>query len=254
MKIFLILLLLIVLSNCVKSQTIINAESLTGSKDSTILAASISYTGNRGNLKTNQIDISPSFLMLRPHNEFKVFGSYNMLSQSGNKLLNSAYIHLRHNYRITNKIKTFEFYQIQFNEILILQKRELYGVGFRFDFIEKDSLKTRFSFGIMREKEELDPTKLQLNEIVNSDYFRLNNILSFKYIFSKNFTVDNVFYYQPYFKDFSDYRILNDIRFSSKISEHLALIITLNIRYDSAPPIILEKTDYSFNFGLNIKF
>jgi hypothetical protein len=68
--------------------------------DSTIYAISLSYNGTKGNSNTNQLDISSLFILLRKKNEFKLFGGYNLLSESGKTILKGGYIHLRHNYRV----------------------------------------------------------------------------------------------------------------------------------------------------------
>ena len=106
------------------SQTIINAERLINGADSTIYSVSITYAGNRGNSNTDQLDISPAIVLLRKNNDYKLFGGYNLLSQAEKNILRGGFIHLRHNYSITDRIKTFEFYQLQFNDVLLLSNEK----------------------------------------------------------------------------------------------------------------------------------
>lgn len=242
------------LNSSAYSQTIINAERLIDGVDSTIYAISLSYNGTKGNSNTDQLAVSPSIILLRKKNEYKLFGGYNLLSESSKTILKGGYIHFRHNYKISERVKTFEFYQLQFNDVLLLTKREVFGAGFRFNLINKDSLKSNFNIGLMRELEILNKSALGLNEISETKYFRATTLFSIKWIFGKLVKIDNVIYYQPYLKDFYDYRILNDFRLTSSITNHFELVTSLTTRYDSKPPGSLEKLDNVISFGLNVKF
>jgi len=252
MKKAFLLFIYFLLSNIGKSQTIINAESLLNGVDSTIFSWSFLYNGNRGNIVTDQVHFASAFVLIKEKNDFKIFGGYDLLSQSENKLLNGGYIHLRHNYKLSKRIKTFEFYQVQFNDVLILKKREVYGLGLRILVVNLDSLNSHFSVGVMREQEILNKDFLLQGENVETNYFRLNTILSLKLVLNEMVKIDNILYYQPYIKVFNDYRILNELRFTTKLSKKFNLITAMNIRYDNKPPGLLEKTDLFLNFGFNI--
>lgn len=254
MKILKWTLIIIFLSNYSFSQTIINAERLSNGIDSTIYALSFSYNGTRGNSTTDQLNISPTILLLTKKNEFKLFGGYTLLSQSNNKILNGGFVHLRHNYKLSERIKTFEFYQLQFNEVLLLTKREVFGAGLRFSLADKDSLKSSFSLGMMREFEVLNKTDLLPEDVSETIYYRATSVFSFKFIFSKTIKLDNVLYYQPYLKEFADYRILNDLALSVSLLNHFDIITSLTTRFDSKPPGTLKNFDNFVSLGFNLKF
>jgi len=114
-------------SMSVYAQTIINAEKLNSVNDSLAFSVQVGYSGTRGNAITDQIDLAPSFLLVNKLNDFKLFGGYSVLSSDETSLLNSGFAHIRHNFKISNRLKTFEFYQIQFNEVLLLSKRVVFG-------------------------------------------------------------------------------------------------------------------------------
>ena len=191
---------------------------------------------------------------LRKQNEYKLFGDYSLLSESGNEILNSGFVHIRHNYKLSDRIKTFEFYQLQFNDVLLLEKREVFGAGLRFAVINKDSLKLNFGMGLMRESEILNKTTLKPGELSVTNYWRATSVVSFKWIVSKIVKIDNVIYFQPYLKDFNDYRLLNDFNMGVSITNHFELITSLTIRYDNKPPGSLKKMDSVISFGFNMKF
>lgn len=236
------------------SQTIINVERLTVGSDSTVYALALSYNGTRGNSATNQLNISPAVLFLRKKNEYKIFGGYALISESANQILKNGFMHLRHNYKLTNRLKTFEFYQLQFNDELLLSKREVFGVGVKYSLLAKDSLKFDINLGIMREQEVLNKVGLWPGEIAETNFYRANYTNSFKWIIGKNINVDNILYYQPYLKDFRNFRLLNDFNLTVSINKHFELINLLTLRYDSQPPGVLKKLDSAISVGLNIKF
>ncbi len=249
---YLVILLLASLSGY--SQTIINAERLIGGKDSTIYAISLSYSGTRGNSNTDKVDISPAIVFVRPMNEYYVFGGYNVLAKSGQGILNSGFVHLRHNHKLTERIKTFAFYQLQYNDVLLLNKREVFGAGFRFEVIKKESVASAVNIGIMREAEFLDKTRLMPGEAADSRIIRATCVHSISLITNKTVKFDNVFYYQPYLGDFNDYRLLNDFSMTISISEHFKTTTTITTRFDSKPPESLKKTDLAVSYGFNLLF
>jgi hypothetical protein len=253
MRIKFTIILLLVIGNIASSQTIINAERLGDKVDSTVLALSFSYNGTRGNSETDRLDLSPAIVIIKKKNEFKAFGGYGLLSQADNIILNTGYIHVRHNFKISNAIRTFEFYQLQFNNVLLLDKRELVGAGLRFVILDLDSLGISFNTGAMRELEVLDENSLPTDEILETRYYRATLTSSIRYQFNKILRLDNVVYYQPYLGDLSDYRLLNDLNLSFTINNYLNLIISLSTRYDSRPPSALETLDNIISFGINLK-
>ncbi len=248
------LLVFLFIAHCGYSQTIINAERLSNGTDSTIYAIAFSYAGTRGNSNVDQLDIAPTIVLMRKKNTYQLFGGYNVLSDSDKGILNSGFVHIRHNYILTERIRTFEFYQIQFNEVLLLTKRQVFGAGLRLGLVAKDSLKFDIGLGLMREVEILNKTTLLPGEPSETKYYRATCLTSFKWIISRTVQLNDVVYYQPYLKDFADYRLLNDFNLVVSITDHFKLITALTTRYDSQPPGTLKPLDNVIRFGFNVKF
>jgi len=235
------------------AQTIINAERFI-EKDSTIYSLGAAYNGTRGNSTIDKIDINPVIIFVKKKNEFRIFGGYSLLADSGNGILNSGFIHFRHNFKISNKFKTFEFYQQQFNDVLLLNQREVFGGGLRYSLIKRDSFNLDFEAGIMKEKEVLNKSSLLINEEFITNCYRVTVLNSIKWKINKTIQLYNILYYQPKIGDFSDFRILNDFSLNISISKHLQLVNLLTIRYDNQPPGILKNYDTALSLGLNINF
>lgn len=236
------------------SQTIINAERVGEPTDSAVYSIAFSYNGTRGNSNVDQLSLSPVIKLIRKKNDYKLFGGYSILSDLDNSILNNGYVHIRHNYKISKRLQTFEFYQIQFNEVLLLEKREAFGLGLKYGILEKDSLSLYGSLGIMHEFERLENSKLLLNEISVTNYYRGNGILTFNWLNSKFVSVHNVVYYQPRIYDFKDFRLLNEFNLVFKVTKHLDFLIEFITRFDSKPPVALREMDHIMNFGVNVKF
>ena len=237
----------------VVSQTIINAERLKNYHDSTVFSVFMAYNGTRGNVLTDRLDLEPSLLLVRPKHNVKLFGGYSLLSRSGDRILNSGFLHLRHNYKIDHRLKSFAFYQIQYNEILLLNRRTVAGSGLRFSFLRSDSTMFDLGAGIMREHEFLDASTLLPGETAVTRYWRLSMVSSFLRIVNDQLKFNNVLYFQPYLGDPGDFRLLNELSASYRLTEKISVVVQNTIRYDSRPPSPLVKTDIRLNVGLSLE-
>jgi putative salt-induced outer membrane protein YdiY len=241
-------------STSLYSQTIINAEKLSSAKDSLTFSLELSYSGSRGNSVTDKIEFEPSFVLVRKKNDFKLFGGYTDLSTGDKSHLNNGFVHIRHNYKLMTRLKTFAFYQIQFNEVLLLRKREVIGAGLRYALIKKDSIRFNIGLGAMHESEFLFSNSLLLNEVINTFIFRGAVVSGFEWIINKSFKLNNVIYYQPYLMSFEDFRLLNEFSFTAKINHHFNVSASLTFRYDSRPPSALTNFDSVMDLGIGYKF
>lgn len=236
-----------------QAQTIINAEKFQSSEDSLVFAFELQYNGTSGNANTNQLSLSPVISSTGKKQDIKLFGGYNILSSASTSILNSGFVHLRHNYKISQRLKTFAFYQLQFNEVLLLTKRDVYGLGLRYRFIKNDSLHLDIGSGAMKELEVLDETQISFTDEVTTNYLRGTAVYSFKLV-QKKYKINHVAYYQPYFKNFQDFRLLNDINLAIALNKHLSLNILFVSRYDSKPPSVLKKYDNSLMIGISVSY
>ena len=253
MKTIKLTLLLLVISISSFSQTIINAERLVG-VDSTIYALNFNYAGTRGNLNTDRLGIAPSMIFIRGNHDIKLLGGYTYLQSRGSTILHNGYIHLRHNYNITDRLKTFEYYQIQFNEMLLLTNRQVLGAGLRYQLVDKQNIDFDMGGSLMREYEKLNEEKIAPGEVVETRYFRLGMLTSLGFKIGENIRVHNVLYYQPYLGDFRDYRLLSDLSLSVNIIKHFDLVTSLTTRFDSQPPDPLVRFDNLLAVGITMKF
>jgi len=250
----LLLCMSLFLSTALYSQTIINAEKLNSATDSLMFSVNLSYSGHRGNAVTDKFKLAPSFLLIRKKNDFKLFGGYSVLSAGNTSFLNNGFAHIRHNYKLTTRLKTFAFYQIQFNDVLLLSKREVFGTGLRYAVVQKDSLSFDMGLGAMHESEFLNTKSLEVGEVANTFVVRATVVSSFQWILNEFVQFNNVLYYQPYLKNMDDFRILNDFSFTARINPKFNISMTLTARYDSKSPSALTNLDSVMNVGIGYRF
>jgi putative salt-induced outer membrane protein YdiY len=165
---------------------------------------------------------------------------------------------LRYNYLFNDRNRIFSFYQIQKNKILELEKRQLFGLGYRNNILrnELDSsrlFKCDISIGVMQEEEILNSEGLLKDEIVHTNFTRIISSLVFAYNITNSTTLVNTTYYQPYIKELGDYRVLNETNLLIEINDWLSFNVDLEYRYDSDPPTVLTNTDFNTNCGIVIE-
>ena len=79
-------------------------------------------------------------------------------------------------------------------------------------------------------------------------------ILSILYQYKSYISFLNAMYLQPDVNDLKDFRFFNELSVLFKINKYLQLNISSVWRYDSHPPLNLEKNDISIMTGIVIRF
>jgi len=236
-----------------RAQTIINAEKCFEPTDTTFFTLSVDYEGNRGNSMLDELDAASAYGISFKRNVFKLIGGYSTLIEDKSTILNGGYLQLRHNYSLNDALlRSFIFYQIQFNDVLLLSRRELLGLGLRGHILAKGDDFLDIGTGVMYELEQLDDALLEPSEETTSKLARMTNLLSGHLTLSERINITNVIYYQPDIKRFTDFRILNDFAVSFEIAKKLSVEMILVYRYDNEPPSALKQTDLNMGTGLVI--
>ncbi|MBT30365.1 MAG: hypothetical protein CMO01_11960 [Thalassobius sp.] len=164
---------------------------------------------------------------------------------------NRGYQHIRYNYDINQTVVYEAFTQLQFDQVLRIQRRLLLGTGLRFNLL-KDESEDDLSVGLtyMYEYErEKDTTAIHRDH-------RMSSYISAKKQFNESIALSLISYYQPLFNEFSDYRISLGAGLNFKILNKLAFVIDVNLNYDAKPVVDEDIPDltYSIRNGLSFKF
>jgi len=242
------------------NQSIVNTEKLFSDNDDGF-AASAELMGSAisGNASVLLVEYSLNFRYRWKKNNLKLLSGGEYIQEDQADVSNSLFGQIRYNYHFNKKNRLVSLYQLQYNKVLLLNRRQLLGIGLRHNLIKLGSdttnrFKTDLTLGIMQEEEQLNTASLLPNEKNYTNYTRtmLSMVISLE--LKKNFTFINTTYFQQYLKNFSDYRLFNEINLIFSINEWMSLSCDLEIRYDSEPPSSLKNKDFNTNLGLIFNF
>jgi Protein of unknown function, DUF481 len=178
-----------------------------------------------------------------------ILGNVGFLKGGGQKYFSNRFAHLRYNYKVNDWLRWEAFSQVLNNQITQIHTRFLVGTGPRFKLVKNNILRLYAASLVMyeREKEITDPV-VRHNDIRNSSY------ISFTYTPKANSNVEliSTTFYQPLFRKFSDYRILNQVTFKVKASKHFALSVKWDYLYDRFPAGNAPRTTYNLLTGIDV--
>jgi hypothetical protein len=251
LKIFLTIALLVFLFKINFAQQIIHIENrrlaaidsgLTGN-----VSAQINFIQNQNNI-------------FQSNNYFQLqyaTGKHSILSLSNqnlnivnkNKLVNDGFQHFRYNYKLSTPVTLEAFVQLQYNTIISIDFRSLFGVGPRFNLIQNDTVNSRLFIGTqyMYEYEEESTGK------INRDH-RISSYVSYGMPFKEIFLIDVIAYFQPAMNKYRDVRTSVEAVFEITITKSLRFRLRQSIMYDSKPPEGIRNVFYNFGNGLVYNF
>lgn len=193
-----------------------------------------------------------SNIRLQYHNKrstFLVFNEISLMQINGVRYLNEGFEHLRYNYDFPNSRIVGEFFlQHQYNTLKKIANRVLIGIGPRFKIIAKDSLGIFFGLLSIYEYEHL------IEDLGETNKFRLSSYISLRYIFSKLISINNTTYYQPDYANFNDYKIATENNLLFNIGKGFSFKVSFKLTYDSDPPEGVTDLFYSLENGLKFAF
>jgi putative salt-induced outer membrane protein YdiY len=252
---FIYVLLFFVFISETGAQTIVNTEKLTRqTKKGVNFGLDINFDIEKGNSDVIQFEGNSIAGYENKNQAINLLTGLKYLSEDTNELIYRNFIHLRHNYFFTPKIRSFAFYQLQRNNSLLLNRRQLFGGGLRKIFTAADSLKIDFGSGIMYEMEKLSERDTIHNEGINQAVFRMANVMSIIYRLKSGLSISDALYFQPDISNFDDFRFLNEVTIGVSLNKYLQLTVSSVWRYDSKPPLKLESNDINIQTGLTFRF
>lgn len=230
---------------------IVNAEDMTLLVDEEGLAGKValSANGDRGNVTTNGAEIS-SLLRLNHGKYTEILALNYKYSQSrGVRNANKSYLHLRHRYHLNEAWALEGFGQTQQDEFANLKVRALLGAGVRWSQ-KRDIWHFYLGVGSFYEYEKL--RKSASNAKLH--FWRASTYMTTDYLLSEQVKLHETVYFQPVWSDMADFRVLNDTALKVSLTEHLALSLTLEVTYDSRPPVGTVKGNVSYKTGVEYHF
>jgi hypothetical protein len=247
-------------------QSIVNTEkTLSSTTDPFTFSLEAAGNFNTGNLDILSVE-GGSVLGYRIGDSwFRAITGIEVLYEDKEQVAEGYFGQLRYNHFLKKRAQGFLFLQLQSNRVLLLQHRQLAGGGFRFGLLtEKDGVGDTvlspsddyldISIGGMYEDELLLSDMLPEEEVLLTQFFRINVSLLSRIAIKDNIVFVNTMYFQLNSSDMEDYRFLNDADLLIELSEKLMLDINVEYRHDSKPPSLLTASDLALNLGFVLSF
>lgn len=175
--------------------------------------------------------------------------NYNLLRANGKSFNNNVFSHLRYRHDINSKLSWEAFTQLQNNNVSGIDLRMLAGTGPRLKLISSPKINFYAATAAMYEYErELTNPPVLHHDARNSTY------LSLSWNLTNDAALTGTLFYQPLFRDFTDYRVLNELNISYKLFRHFAITVGWYYLYDSAPAAGTPKLNYSISNGFEFVF
>ncbi len=243
---YLSLLIFLLFTFNLQSQTIINTENLMKSMDSTLsIGLGINGDFKFGNLELYQFNITNQIGKKFDRNLIRLLFNYEYISENNEVLASDYTAQLRYNYSLGNH-SLFSFIQSQKSRALSLNYRNLIGGGYRHNIYKKEGNYFDLSLGVFFENElYLKDT----NDEVMVENYRVSLSSFFKVRVSKKSFINTSIYYQINIDNIEDIRLFIEPRWYYEF-EKISVYVTTQIRHHTTPYIDIKKTDSELLVGL----
>ena len=247
MKKILNIFLLLLATNLLLAQTILNTEKLMSKIDSTFVFG----IGLDGNMERGNIELTESNLSLQAGKKInnsllRFILGHEYESDSQEVLSNDFSGQIRYNYSIKNN-SIFTFVQAQNVRSLKMLHRYLIGGGYRFNLFKKNQNYFDLSAGLFYEDELYEEEKNQI-KVYNYKY----SFSSFStFYIDEKVSLNTSIYYQLNSSSSNDYRIYSEPRLYFSLNK-LNLFITYRNRFHSKPYVDVKRNDSETSVGFEI--
>jgi len=169
--------------------------------------------------------------------------------QDKEQFSNEGLLHYRQIFAIKPAWQMETFVQTDFNKKRQLLDRKLAGIGLRTAIYKNGKNSVICGTSYMLEYEKLDlPDSGPHPRITRHQ--RWNNYLALNCSFTDRLQGYWTTYYQPRFDDFDDLRLLSEASLKIVIIKPVSIAINYKMRYDSDPPLSIDKTDGRLTTGI----
>ena len=230
---YILITVLMFLSNLSCHGQIVNVESLRKKTDTTGFAGGVALNGSY--LDNDKVIYSINFV---PNIQYKwdkdlllMVVDYKITKSDKVDFEDAAFLHFRYNHKLTDIFRWESFTQIQHNKIAKLDFRFLAGTGIRLKLIGKDVFRLYFGVIPMYEYEQINNAEQSINRNL-----RMSNYLSFTFKISDQTELYSTSYYQPVFAAIRDYRFYNEQKLRVNLVKNLFLNLATVYTWDNRPP------------------
>lgn len=178
--------------------------------------------------------------------------SADYAKSGGVKSSDHAFAHLRHIQQFQPRTAWEAFLQMEKDQFARLEYRGLVGGGLRFTLFQKENRGAIFfGLGAYHSEERIDKSYADAG---TESLWRGNSYLLLQYQINPDAALMSTSYYQPASGNPDDYRLLEQAALKVKLTERLSLQISYDLRFDSDPPLGVEKRDATFKTSFAVAF
>ena len=241
-----LLIFIISLTPLLGSAQVVNIESDRGGDKQGLHGSNdFGLSLQRGNVQVFQAQAGLRVDHIKGIHHNLLIGSVSYGEEDGKPFKNEAYSHLRWTAMWLNHIGTEIFTQTQRDEFRLLQIRQLTGTGIRITLFE--SL-LAFGLGAMSDYEQIEGLNKGRLDARGTSYIRVGKE------WKNKIKGQVIAYYQPLFKNFSDYRILGTGSLEFKLDNIFSVVNEFNYAYDTRPPEEVIKEDLQIRIKFKVKW
>ncbi len=238
------------------SAQLVNIENQRMQTDSIRFAGNVNFLidyTNNNNITLLQTSASLALQMKSKNlrNIFLILGSYDRAQAKNQDFDHNGFFHLRSTQKINDFIRWEAFGQVQFNYLLGIKQRLLFGTGPRMKIFKSNNHKAAY-FGVMQML-EYEESSGEINVILRQ--LRLSSYLTLTFGFPKiNAELTSTTYFQPRPDVFKDYRISTQTSMSFALQKHLRFTSGFSYYYDAFPPASFRGRAISIQQGIRYEF
>ena len=200
--------------------------------------------GALGNSEFVDAEFSGAFGYKGDSQWVRFYPAYRLKRSDGENVIHDRSAHIRHSFRISERIRTFAFVQVQAEESIELERRFLIGGGIRSQLVRLGSGGIDLGIGLMLDEER------RTDRDVRSDV-RGANLFSI-YGDAGVVELSGSIYFQPVIETWSDHRVLVLVSAIVPLVAHVSLRLSSFWRRDSRPPSSIEKHDSGVLIGFRL--
>lgn len=232
------------------AQLIINVENSRIQSDTTgwkgDVGTSFSYTKNVQQVLN--INASMHLQYKTEKDMYLLLANYNLLKGDAQSLVNNMFYHLRYNRKLGEVVRWEAFTQWQQNSINNIDLRSLFGTGPRFKIHESKKFRI-YAASLAMYEHEIDKKPRVIHNDMRSD-----NYITLTFNPNSIFDVTSTTFYQPLYRQFSDFRILNQIVFNIKATKHFTISTNWDYSYDAFPAVGTPNINFTITNGFSYIF
>lgn len=244
---YLLSLILIFCSSLAYSQ-IMNVEKLRLESDSGWTGnVKGSYNINKSSSKIKQFHTNIHIQYKRNIHTFLIVSNLSFIKAGEENFENNGSQHFRYTRTINDWMSLEGFAQFQFNKVLKVNFRNLWGGGVRFEIFNEKKIKWFLGNIVMFEHEQPQNSGVENN-------LRLSYYVNFMWKLKDNISLNTITYIQPKMFDLPDYRLLWQSSLKFKVLQNLSVGIQHNWMNDVRPPENVPKVIYALRNTVSYSF